>query len=547
MIKKLQLSTLLLLFLFVAHSQDLPENILNKGIYEFLDEMASEKFISINSACKPYSKMFITEKLTQINDQQNLLNKRQLKELTFYMQSYNLELQAPDSLYRYNLIKNKKVHASFVPFGFFYSDSLFRFVIRPVWGIKYYSTIDSNLYHQWGGAEMSGYVGKHIGFYLSLTDHTQNRPLSNVGIITQEQGATLKGEAMNNYSEIRGGITYSWNWGSIGLIKDNPQWGEGYHGANILSGRTQSVAMIKFNMKPSTWFEFNYIHARLASNIIDSSRSYIYDGVNTRLVMRPKYMAANLFTFTPFKSFNLSVGNSIIYSDESLQLQYLIPFMFFKSADDTYNATENQAGNNSQMFATISSHNIKHLHLYASLFIDEMSIKRMFKPTQQSNFMSVKLGAHCTNFPIKNISATIEYTRNNPLVYQHFIPTTTFASGSINLGNYLGDNADEIFVSLSYAPLSRLNLTLSGTIYRLGNRYIYGVAEPWGLPFMQTTVLKTQQISGKISYQALSNVYLIVEVVKFSNSGDDSFNPIYLRTTPGGKNLLINGTFAIGF
>jgi len=545
--KKIQLFTLFLSLILTSYGQDIPESILNKGIYEFLDEMASEKIISINSACKPYSKIFVAEKLTQISTQQELLNKRQSKELAFYLQAYNLELNAPDSLYKYNILKNKQLHASFKPFGIFYSDSLFRFVLRPVWGMKYYSTLDSNMYHQWGGAEMSGYVGKHVGFYISLTDHTQNKPLSSPGVITQEQGATLKGEATNNYSEIRGGITYSWDWGSIGLIKDNPQWGEGYNGTNIMSGRTQSIAMIKFNMKPSKWFEFNYIHARLASNIIDSSRSYIYDGVNTRLVMHSKYMAANLFTFTPFKSLNISLGNSIVYSDESFQLQYLIPFMFFKSVDDTYNATENQAGNNSQMFATISSRNIKHLHLYASLFIDEMSVKRMFKPSQQSNFMSIKAGARCTNFPIKNVSFALEYTRNNPLVYQHFIPTTTFASGNINMGNYLGDNADELFFSIAYAPIARLNISLSGTLYRLGNRYQYGVVEPWGIPFMESTVLKTQLLSGKVSYQALTNVYVILELIKFSNTGDDSYNPLYLRNTANGKNMVINGTFALGF
>jgi hypothetical protein len=221
--------------------------------------------------------------------------------------------------------------------------------------------------------------------------------------------------------------------------------------------------------------------------------------------------------------------------------------MFFKSADDTYNATENQAGNNSQMFATISSRNLKHLHLHATLFIDEMSLKRMFKPSQQSNFMSFKAGARCTNFPIKNLSFAAEYTRNNPLVYQHFIPSTTFASGNINMGNYLGDNAEELFLSIGYTPMARLSVSLSGTLYRLGNRYQYGAVEPWGLPFMESTLLETRLVSGKVSYQALTNVYLVLEVTKFSNIGDDSYNPLYLRNTANGKNLVVNGTFALGF
>lgn len=543
--KSLLAITFLIISTTLTIGQEIPEHISNQGIYEFLDEMASEKMITLNSAVKPYPKAFIAQKLTEIKANETTLNKRQRKELTLYLRAYNLELNAPDSSFKYNLYKKNNFHASFSPFGFYWSDSLFRIMIRPQWGMKYYKTSDSSMYHQWGGAEISGYVGQHFGFYASLTDHTQNSPLASSGLITQEQGATLKGEAANNYSEIRGGVTYSWKWGSIGLIKDNPQWGEQDHGANIFSGRTQSVAMIKFNMKPSRWFEFNYFHARLASNIVDTSRSYISSGNNTRLVMRPKYIAANIFTFTPWKRLNISFGNSIVYSDEKFQIQYLIPFMFFKSVDDTYNSTENMAGNNSQLFATISSRNIKHLHLYASLFIDEMSIKRMFKPTQQSNYMSMKAGVNCVNFPLKNLSLTAEYTRNNPMVYQHFIPSTTFASGGINMGNYLGDNADELYIALSYKPLPRLTISASGTTYRLGTRYIYGEVEPWGIPFMESVVLKTTQVAGKISYQALSNVYVIAEIIQYNNSGDASLNPPYLRKT--GNNLLVNGTFAMGF
>lgn len=541
---------ILLLLLFTSSylfCQQIPEHISNSGIYSFLDEMANEKLIEVNSAIKPYTKSFISSKLVELSSEKSKLNKRQQKELSFYLKEYNLELYAIDSLYSYKLLSTRSFQASMMPFGFYYHDSLFRIMLRPQWGVTYFSSTDSMFSHQWGGAELHGYVGNHLGFYASLTDHTQSTPLSSAGIITHEQGATLKGESLNNYSEIRGGITYSWDWGNIGLIKDNIQWGEHSNGSNIFSGRTQSVAMLKFQMKPSKWFEFNYFHARLASNVLDSSLSYTYQGNNTRLVMRPKYIASNMFTLTPWKRTNISFGNSIVYSDEKFQIQYLIPFMFFKSVDDTYNATENQAGNNSQLFATISSRNIKHLHLYASVFIDEMSIKRMFKPTEQSNYASIKVGAQCSNFPIKNLSFVGEYTRNNPMVYQHFIPATTFASGNINMGSYLGDNADEIFLSISYRPLSRLLITLSATTYRLGTRYIYGTVEPWGIPFMDNVVLKTQQLSIKASYQPLTNIYLVAEVTQYSNSGDDRYNPAYLRSNKTGNNYLVKGSFAIGF
>ena len=88
------------------------------------------------------------------------------------------------------------------------------------------------------------------------------------------------------------------------------------------------------------------------------ARSY-YDSDTPREVYRPKYIAANMFTFTPWKRLNISVGNSIVYSDMNVHPAYLIPVLFYKSVDHTLNqGIDNQ---NSQMFFDVSSRQIKHL------------------------------------------------------------------------------------------------------------------------------------------------------------------------------------------
>lgn len=65
---------------------------ITSSVYEFLDEMAQEKKIELNSAVKPYSRMFIAKKLEEINEQKTDLNKRQQKELAFYLKDFNKEL-----------------------------------------------------------------------------------------------------------------------------------------------------------------------------------------------------------------------------------------------------------------------------------------------------------------------------------------------------------------------------------------------------------------------------------------------------------------------
>ncbi len=101
-------------------------------------------------------------------------------------------------------------------------------------------------------------------------------------------------------------------------MKDHFTWGTNYNGSNIFSGRTPSFAHIKVNLKPVSWFEFNYVHGWLVSEVVDSSRSYFLVnsyGTDYREVFYKKFIATNLFTFTPLKKLKISVGNSIVYSD----------------------------------------------------------------------------------------------------------------------------------------------------------------------------------------------------------------------------------------
>ena len=107
-----------ILFLFglflvagLARSQVVYEDISNTGIYEFLDELATLRLITLNSAIKPYSRSYIAGKLNEARVADTLtnlktgkplyrLNKRQRKELSFYLQDFQLEASYRVKLHR---------------------------------------------------------------------------------------------------------------------------------------------------------------------------------------------------------------------------------------------------------------------------------------------------------------------------------------------------------------------------------------------------------------------------------------------------------------
>lgn len=511
----------------MSQAQVVYEHISRKSIYDFLDEMANAKLIEINSAIKPYSRVFIAEKLKVVSEKQDQLNKRQQKELQFYLKDYRMELEYNTSgMNPLNLFpKQEHLATALNPLGFHYRDSLFALSVRPIWGIDYYSSSNDNGYHRWGGLEAFAYITENIGGYSSLRDNYESLPLTGPEYFNQRRGAPLKNNSLNperEYSEARGGLMASWKWGAIGVVKDHNEWGNNYNGSNILSGRTPSFGQIKLQLTPIRWFEFNYFHGWLVSEVVDSARSY-WDGDKYRAVFYPKYIAANMYTFRPVKNLEVSLGNSIVYSDMNVQIAYLVPFLFFKSVDHTLNATNaaGYTGQNSQMFIDISSRNIKNLHLFLSLYVDEFSMSRVTDPDTY-NFLSWKGGFRLSNWPVQNISLTGEYTYTLPMTYQHNIATTTFESNLYNMGHYLRDNSQEIYLALDIKPVRGLWINLAYELGQHYNDYDYASStEPDAMPVMQDLTWKSSMVSLTGRYEFLNNAYVFAGFTSGNTEGFD--------------------------
>lgn len=498
------------------------EHVSHQGIYEFLDEMANLRFIGLNGVVKPYTREFIASQLSELTGFTDSLTLRQADMLWFYYQSFvdNPPLQKPSFRLR---------NADFA-----YNDQRFNMRIRPVLGANFLGNLSGDpallRYMRHNGADAWASVDNRWGFYASLRDHYASENLVTPAYLTDEPGGRYKPGKNNSveYSEMRGGVTYGNGMMTFGLVKDHIEWGNHYHGPNIFSSHAPSFVQLKFNLKPVRWFEFNYLHGWLNSGVIDSSRTYSYTnayGTNTRYVYREKYLAANMFTFIPWTGTNISFGNSIVYADIGLHPAYLTPLSFFKSIDHTLNSTTNAAGQNSQMFLDLSTRFIPHTHLFATLFIDEFASTVMFDPEEHSNCISLKSGFRISNFPIPDMQLTAEYTRSNPLAYQHFVPTTTFESNGFNLGHYLRDNAEESYLALSWEPFCRFRTSASFSYARKGPDYNSLGGRRRGLAFISEERWHRSEFSLSADYQILYNAYFRIAYRYRRSGGPDA--PLY--------------------
>jgi hypothetical protein len=521
---------LLFVFLIFLHvslvAQVVYQDLTNSNIYDFIDELANLKVITLNSAIKPYPRSLIAEKLHQASEKKHLLNKRQQKELSFYLRDFNLELQ-PDLSYinRNSFFKNKKnFRLPFNPLAFLYKDTLFTFSLRPIFGYSYVKNENGSAYHRWNGAEIFGYIGKHFGFYASLRDNRENQILVNPAYFTQEEGAAWKpdGKGGGDYSEMRGGLTWQWKWGDVAFVKDHYQWGDHYNGSNLFSGRTPSYPYLQFHMKPLKWLEFTYLHAWLISEVIDTSKSYPIPG-GMRETYFNKYLASSLFTFTPIPGLNLSIGNSVIYCSANMNPAYLSPFLFYFN----YGYAEGSGkspdyGKEVQTFINVSSRNIKHLHLYGTLFINQFNMQGL----------SYKLGFRVSDFPLPNLSLTAEFTGNNAASYSSALRTTTYESNRYALGHYLRSNSQEFYVALSFKPIRGLHVDASYLLARHGEG-----------ANLTSPDFRNQVVSAAVKYEVINNAYVFIEYQRREVEGDVVYTPPLYR---GNTNSLVAG-INIGF
>lgn len=445
---------LIILLSCVLNAQSLLEPV-NSSVYEFLSKMAQKGIIEFNDEIIPVERIYIYNKLADLKNKKELLTESEIEALDFYLKDFKIEndltngktsdqkYYLKDSMQRYRL--------------FSYSDNRIRINADPVFGISVNSYDKEKFKTITTGLKFNGYIADNVGFSFSYRDNSSKRSIYSKKLAFSPETGVIWHE--NDFSEINTHISYGWNWGNLTIGKEFINWGYGESGKLVLSNKAPSFPFISLNIDFTDWLSFNYTHAWLSSEVIDSNEVYATrrNGIN-RDIFREKYLASHTLIIKPVKGFSVSLGESVIYSDR-LEISYLMPLMFFRLADHYLSANNNDAGSNSQFFLGVSSRNhIKNTHLYGTLFIDEISVGGLFDPENERNQLGFTLGGSVVDLPVNDLKFTAEFTKIYPFVYRHYIPAQTYENASYLMGHWMGHNADQLYFALSYRVLRGLNV-----------------------------------------------------------------------------------------
>jgi hypothetical protein len=231
-----------------------------------------------------------------------------------------------------------------------------------------------------------------------------------------------------------------------------------------------------------------------------------------------------------------------------VQAAYFIPIAFFKSLDHLLTKGISSENQNSQVFATVTIRPTDHLRLYGSFFVDEFKMARLKRSNKENNPWSYVVGFQWSGWPVNGLSLKGEFMRSYIATYEHSIKVLDYTSNSYNMGHYMGDNAQSIFVQLSYRPTRSLRLTLDYTqdtkyrCYDYIRNNIAGTRVENPIiaqkPFSEKT-WRNDELKFRAVYEVFNNCYAHLDII-YNNAR--AFSPTSARIEGEDRGWNADGT-----
>lgn len=530
----------ILLFTVNLYSQAVFEPV-DSEVYKFLERQSVTGLISFSNEIKPLLKSEITSKLLQLDNNRSELTDTDRALLDYYLDDYRHEIKMmqKDSVFN-EVTRFFSSGTTGNRFRFFeYSGKNFSIFADPMLSFSYGNMFDEKLFIRRNGLRAHGYVLEDWGYDFRFFDNeeTGNR-LDHGKYYVPEHGVVItkkKPDAIE-YDEVNASVTYSWSSGLLSLGKDYFSIGSARHGNIILSDKAPSFPFIRFDFFPVDWLRFFYFHGFLVSNIPDSS-TFRNSSVPNRTTIAdvPKFMAFHSLSIYPVKELSITIGESIVYS-EYVQPVYFIPVMFFRVADHYLGRTNRSASGNAQMFMDASYKLTKlSTKLYGSLFIDELSLNKLFEGENHSA-IGYTAGAEIFDPVFANSSFCIEYSKISPFVYMNSVDAQLYSNEYYKLGHWIESNGDILSVSYSQNFTRALKLHLQGWYFRKGKTEL--PAEQYQSPYPPTLYgERRNDLSMEISFSYRPYHALKAEAYYFYRSIQDEDE---LRTLPAYKGTFNN-------
>ncbi|MBI5472177.1 MAG: hypothetical protein HY961_07515 [Ignavibacteriae bacterium] len=378
---------------------------------------------------------------------------------------------------------------------------------------------------QFGGRIRGTLFGK-LGYYLEGTNAQfwgSRELLFRDPIISQAH--TIRASDIKNFDFSEGYVRYDAGIVSAQLGRERVLWGTGYDQKMIASENVRQFDFIRADVQYKA-LKYTFLHGALLGkrDQITFTTSLDTSARFTEPVAADKFFAAHRIEFSFPNVFDIGFQEMAIYSNRSIDLAYLNPFIVLESAQRSREERDNVF-----WAFDVQTHFVRGLELTATIVFDDLHFDEFFEPRWYNRY-AYQGGIMLTDpLFVPNATLMVEYTRVKPFVYAHDRSReNTYTSLNALLGPRIGPNADSWFFRADYFPLRNLSLSLRVTLTRHGENYTvrttqgrdslvnvggdvflgHRAGDPRDANFLEGMLFKSRSIQFLVTYEVVNQIWL---------------------------------------
>ncbi len=437
----------------------------NHPVYNFIDYLETRGLTNaVISTTKPLSRREISRLLKNVlNSKKSVLNSRELKLVTAFRAEFidfshvQAVVSKPYPVKLQTILKTAHLSHTVIfkdyRFLFLKIDRDYSIAANPLFA---YSAGESvldlpgkvNLVKRSGGLQLQGTIGRRMSYFVDFRDTRESgNKYFPVGHRLAWPGygyAEGRGDQLF-HDEAVAFINVDFRKLTVQLGKNSNRWGPALSGGLILNDAATSYNQMRLQAKFGK-LRLSYFHAGLQTYPRIVVDSYTSNSV-ARESFAEKYIAGHRLEFKLHRRLLLALNETVIYGERGLQLAYLNPLMFFRSAEHFYGDRDNVALGVDVKFLLK-----RNILIYSELLLDDFSWGR--SGTSWYGNKQAWLAGFKTTKVVRSIPSMVqfEYVRIRPYVYSHTFPINTYTHYNTSLGNLLQPNSEAFFLNFRFYP-----------------------------------------------------------------------------------------------
>ncbi len=437
-------------------------------VYDFFDRMSVKGFLpDYSRASQPIARKQAVQFIDSLQQFKNEFTQSEVSLLLRFEDEFvkeQLGTQEHVDLFRGDQSFAEKIQNVFTDkekFLYSWRDSSTTFFMEFLASGDYRTAIakenKSNVFLGQVGGRFRGTVKSFLGYALQATNGTD---LGSKGfaltdrVLRQNANFADFGNSFFDFTEAY--LSADFGWGNIVLGKERFLIGSGIGTQLIVSANAPTFDAVRFETHLGN-FRYLFAHSSVLGQkqILSNGRVY-YD---------PKFLAVHRAEVKLFDAVRFGVFESIIYANRYLDLAYINPINFFKSAEHALGDRDN-----SLLGFDLQSFSIPGIQLYGTWLIDDIDFSKMGSHWWGNKF-AWQAGVNTTIF-FPNTDIACELTRVEPYTYSHFISENNYTHKGYVIGAEIPPNADEWMFRIRHWIESKTIVTLTYQYNRHGQNEI---------------------------------------------------------------------------